>query len=323
MKNIFLFLDSITPRIIAKLPYSTAFFIVRFSLRFNNSALQIWTRHSIELGTFVLGISDLDLTVMSKTFTRSQFQKITKKLSFWKKIFIFLGESNFYFQDTIKDFLHIANPIEIARDPKLKIFYTLPPSEEEHYFVFIFRNLFADKKNLINNPKIRQKKWASHFKDNPISKENMSFFDDKIIIKALTEFSGIKDPSHKDEWAKAFAYILNIEELNEDVYSNPRPALVSVLIPHHTMWNHDSLASLKHLTSFQKKVLEKQLEWEIWGLYTQLPLLTNNDQILNHLKNLQIVATSIENHSLSQSFDSLIILWIKSFQPTLSINNLS
>jgi glycosyltransferase involved in cell wall biosynthesis len=146
--------------------YNVIFKTTKFILQSRHD-VQIWTRNSLYFNNIVFGISDIDFTFFSdRPLPSKNLTKIFSDFSLLKKIFLVLGEIN-YFDSTKTDFLkRHANFYELQRDPilisKLNSYTPDTPNLTDK-FVFLARMLCADIRNLFLQPQKRIKKWNIHF----------------------------------------------------------------------------------------------------------------------------------------------------------------
>ncbi len=149
------------PRAVALIPYQCALVVLRLFIGLGMKA-SVWNRNSTRSGSFLFGVSDLDLTVVGKSSINFEFLK--SSLIVLKRVFIFLGETNLYHYSQLELVLPRMNVYELKRDPELEKLNRYPKQETKvEKFVFTQRMLFADVLTLGTDPGLRQLKWKHLF----------------------------------------------------------------------------------------------------------------------------------------------------------------
>lgn len=244
--------------------------------------LQSWNRNSTKTGSFVLGVSDLDITVLynEDLWMPGLFSHLRKL----KKLIIFLGEANLYKIDHLPVILPRMNHFELKRDPELEALANHARTFDGiEKFVFTQRMLFSDAYSLHENPDFRQAKWKFHFK--MIGEEVPEKIEVKTVIDVLKKLSKSERISIAlDEWASRF----HVE--NFDVYREKFNDGFKIMAPHCYVWfhKHEDRPFLQSITDWEKQLLKRQIDWEVWGLYTQ-KYLPEQTTVKEHLKRLAFV----------------------------------
>jgi hypothetical protein len=300
LKNKFLrtflfYLDKYLPRTLARLPYSFAATCI--SLKFKKlKKCEIWFRNSYIENSFVFGISDLDISVLLDEFDFKLITDAKNAFREMKMLFPFMGEVNFYIKNQILNLSASINQYEELRDPKLKLLLnnTHDFDEKTEKIVFLLRALISDKKNLILNPQLRQRKWKNHFY--VLGLKIPSFINKDIIInEALELFNSEKQ---KDEVSIALNFIFSPEAETSDIFSVKKPLFWKFLFPHRYLWKDDLESEDLNLIegSILKMICIRQIDWEIWGINSQLPFIPNHDLgIQIHMGRLRRVAMKLSS----------------------------
>lgn len=308
VKKLFYITDKVLPVSIAKIPYTLAANVVNIKLR-NIPQAKIWFRNSFIKNNLVFGISDLDIGIMIPTFDLVTIKKIKSNLAGLRIIFPFIGENNFYIENQIHALGPSLNVFEKHRDPVINTLITDPVNIDFNVekIVFLLRMLYADKANLQNNPEYRQKKWKSHFNDLNLPFSNR--IDKELIINTILYLIDFSDASCDLKEALDFIFL---KELNmEKIYTIEKPKAWKFLFPHIYFWNDDkeseNLEFLKS-TTILKKIFLRQVDWEIWGLGSQLPYIMDYEYgIKDHVSRLRKVVNYLDNDSLILNRIDLLI----------------
>ena len=284
------------PNFIQKLPYDIAKNIV--SLTLSNSTTQIWPRNSYVFNNIVCALSDLDFTIVIEDISEADIP--VRKYKRLKKIFPFLGEINLYFKKELNSFSTITNYYEISRDPRLK--KTLPtPADSSNIYqeiVFLCKTIESDQKNLRNIPHHRVKKWTHHLKlinqKSEVSLEELL----SLLAKRCNELE-----ISPTEFLKDFYKLDRTIKKNCDDFYRENSDKKNYILLYPFRWIGSSLTcdsffhdieELKTFTDEQLKLLEAQIEWEIWGLYSQYIHNLRQATLHTHLENIkQMMQTSI------------------------------
>ena len=285
-QNFFPFIDSLLPRSVALLPYRIALGFVCFMLKLACGwDTRVWNRNSTRIGSFVFGVSDLDITVVAgKNFNETLFMEILKQS---KRLFVFLGETNFYKENDLSWIIEKANLFELTRDPELSLPYLKdinPLRTNVDKFVFIQRMLFTDFRLLHENPEGRQRKWRGYLK---LIEEDYGdrIINVSLVMSVLTKLLG-KNTEIESSLAKWLELAIQGET---DFYRKDLGLGFRILAPHCQMWEQIDVPSfVLRLTEIEKMIIKRQIDWEIWGLYVQSHWLDKN-QSAQHLTNLSRV----------------------------------
>lgn len=293
LKSFWHLVDSVLPRSIVRVPYSFVASIIKFQIsRIPNS--KVWFRNSFIKGNLVFGVSDLDISVMVDSFNRDQLTKIDNELKKIKQFFPFVGEVNFLIRDHIEGLSASLNLYEKKRDPALDSLLddTAPVGDDIEKAVFLLRMLDADKKNLLEIPFLRQKKWRSHFHD--LNLDAPDFIDKEVIIKKIIN---LIDPHSKIEGLnEAISFLFSPLGPEENIFTVAKPTLWKFIYPHKYFWadNLESENLEQVANSSLKWVCLRQIDWEIWGLNTQLATGEHSrDNIQRHVNRLHRVASAL------------------------------
>jgi hypothetical protein len=299
-KSLFFCVDFFLPRTIAAVPYHFAFKSLKKKFKKFNEAT-LWYRNSFRRGNFVFGVSDLDLSVlMSQKSTGENYHEIKNVLEEHKKLYPFLGETNFYISELIDELAPALNYYERMRDPELSrqlhnVDYDDLDTERG---VFMLRMIYADKKHLNEMSFLRQKKWKGHFLD-------MDFtVPDEINLEIILErlFSTLKlEKDHEKLVTECIYFHLNNEINEQNIFKIKLPEFWKYIFPHRYIWfeygKDDQFLPI--LGTKLEKICLRQLDWEVWGLMTQLPFLPDIKENLEvHLLRLAQVSKLLSPKSL-------------------------
>lgn len=263
-KQFLRWLDSVLPLWVSKLPYLLALWGLK-GILFFIPGVMIWNRNSTRLGSFVFGISDLDLTViLVQDVDRSLVENILKQ---FKKIFIFIGETNYYERDELPVILKRMNCFELQRDPELnKFLKEIKISTREQKFVFIQRMLFSDVFSLKSYPELRQKKWKSHFQliDEKVCTEKIELVDVINLLKRLCD-NNLRICDSLDQWVN------QVFNPTFDIYHAHLGEGIGILAPQCRLWfeGRNETQFLLNLSQSEKLIFQAQINWEFCGLYSQ------------------------------------------------------
>lgn len=283
-KALFYKLDTLMPRWLAIAPYALALIVVRLLFKASfGLETKVWGRNSTRSKTFIFGVSDLDLTAVVKPDANREIFLLA--LSLGKSLFKFLGECHFYSKQHFSWLLKHANRFELLRDPSLmeNTKFPLPEDDSIEKFVFLQRMLFSDVLTLRDNPIYRQPKWKHHFALVGIELED-EIITTEVVRQKLLELVG-HDPLISlglDSWFH------HIGKKDFDVYHEKLGEGFRVLAPHLHLWYFNDNSDddfLDRLSPLHKKIIKRQIDWEIWGLYTQRHCMSP-DQSLEHLSRL-------------------------------------
>ncbi len=299
-KQIFSRIDSVLPRWAALLPYQVALLLLKLIFKVG-LRIDVWNRNSTRCGSFIFGVSDLDLTLVHDGNCSPDF--IRHILSISKKIFPFLGETNIFERHHLKYILSKMNSFELMRDPELYQHF----SEQKMFssaekFVFIVRMLFSDADSLRNDPKLRQRKWLAHFKLIGLEIKGQSI-DFEFVIKTLKElsFQSARIEESLEKWSQ-----LRLEN-GFDIYHAHLGEGFGIMAPHCKLWFHkeEDTSYLKNLPPLEKEILLAQIDWEICGIYAQKMYLPKK-QNKEHLGRLLRVRNIVQSMEEDQCLDLII-----------------
>jgi len=291
-KQFFSMVDSLLPRAVALIPYQGGLLLLRLIFEFG-LGVEVWNRNSTRNGSFIFGVSDLDITLVHDGRVSVEF--IHSVLKTLKKIIPFLGEANLYQVNHLPLVLSRMNSFELMRDPELSSKFR----QEKNFslgerFVFIQRMLFSDAHSLKNNPLYRQMKWRNHFKfiNYDLKGEFIDFISVVNVLKELCQDNPRLCQSI-DHWSE------NVFENNFDTYRANLGEGFGILAPHCKLWfqSLEDVSYLKHLTPLELEILLAQIDWEICGIYAQKFHLPEK-QSLEHLRMLikvQALALNLES----------------------------
>jgi hypothetical protein len=177
------------------------------------------------------------------------------------------------------------NPIEAKRDPFTK--HLGLEAIEAEKFTFLIRSIFTNLKNW-DFEKQRINKIKFYFK-----LCDLTFIPDENL-KRMLELNF--DSFFKSKAQKNFPdFILHFHELfahSKDILWEPSSTEQKILMPQYYLWfeREDGTENfLSSLSDEDKALLSAQLNWEIWGLYTQLFNFANNKSFEIHYSRIKKV----------------------------------
>lgn len=245
------------------------------------SQWRVWRRNSLVLDYWDKQ-SDLDLTLYSTT----QKQLPKSVLVLWRLCRRFGEWAAFSSED--RRWVSVANPLELARDPRLMAEMGAPsrmPTRPEA-FVFWLRMVGLNSGSMqIDFSKIlvRSRKWSFHRSQlhKAVGLTVNSPFPDYV-----EEMGEALAPIPKSDWLEQKSFLLPHQWLGE-VRSSDVPAVEPLV------------SSVPDLN----QVARAQVQWEVWGLLSQIRLENNRVAIEEHLLNLaKIFPETDDMHVMLKSF---------------------
>lgn len=294
---------TIPPRI-TRLPYDWCFRYLKRKLEKFHPRL--WGRNSYRSNNLVLFLSDLDLTLISdEPLSLAQLKPLKRILKKTKRYFPFLGELNIYDRKYFFQMHSFANPLELMRDPELISFFNLifPKPSSLHKTAFLSQMFLFDRHQIYSQPNLRTKKWRHHFEliGSPLLTQNLnhsiflehfiSCFDDQYFDqKRLTAF--FKNLLHEE-----------LSELNsQDLLQIYPQWWVSLNISDDQVMED---LEVLDLTESELSVIAEHLNWEIWGIYSQVSFEENTSDYLKHLSKLLTLCSILK---LKKQEEGLLII---------------
>ncbi|MCR9202938.1 MAG: hypothetical protein NXH75_00030 [Halobacteriovoraceae bacterium] len=273
----------------------------------------LWFRNSLYFDEIVFGVSDIDMTFFQESGqSTDQVKKIEKTLSRLKWIIPILGEINYYSPDSFSDFLPLANPYELKRDPrfllnlkKLNFDSHLSLTEKSDRQAFVLNWLATDSHRLRENFKFRKLKIQRFLRllDREELSDKCKDLSDLILIISENFFEG--DNKKVCEFLTDFTYLnfTNPDSLNSFYRDTPENrTLFMCLYPqkwlgaslHHQSFEED----IKQLTAapdYLQAIFLKQIRWEAWGLLSQWMRSKDDINFHLHVENLLRAVNVFEN----------------------------
>ncbi len=276
-----------------ELPYRIAAIATKTLI--NNSHTKVWPRNSFVTKKIVAAMSDLDLTIIITKI--GQEKVVTRKYKFLKIIFPFLGEMNIYDKKPVLNFIELANSYELDRDPHLLEEFSFHKKATPYEkIVFFCKILESDQENLKSIPEYRRKKWEKHLRDLNINSA-VGFDHLKDALSKLCHDQGIDSTSFLDD----FFMENRTEKINCDNFYRNCKDKRSYILLYPFRWIGSSLTCesfyhdielLKDFSNNELKLLEAQISWEIWGLFSQYLHNIQNATLHTHLENIKQVMES-------------------------------
>jgi hypothetical protein len=313
IKNIrtalFFYTDLALPRFVASIPYYLALIILKLRLS-KIMGVEVWHRNSFKKGNYVFGLSDLDITILvPKIQYKKHSGEILSILKSHKKFFPFLGETNLYIPELIQVASASLNVFERLRDPILS--FKLPPQTDHdpqiEKIVFLLRMLNSDKEKLTNFSYLRQKKWKNHLQE--LGFETNEKITRKFIIDIIMDLASFPKVQ-QSELRDSLEILTSLAIKDHDIYHMDLPHLWRFIFPHKFIWDEDRLNT--NLSSISTTAIEKicirQLNWEIWGIMSQLPFLPASLDVTTHLRRQSNLALALGDTSTYERFELVIDL---------------
>lgn len=299
-------LSALLPRSLQLSIYRFSFFLFKFLLIGEKGRL--WYRNSLYFEDIVFGVSDIDMTFLQdENESYIQVRRIEKKLRLIKCLFPHLGEINYYSKNLLKDFLPLANPIELKRDPiflaeieRIGASSFLPKLEKSDIQAFVLNWVASDAHRMRENFSFRKSKIKRFLflldseekgvrnLEELISSLSTDYFQEVADIQSfLTDFTYF-DFSHQESFNSFY------EEYPEwRVYFMclfPQKWIGASL--HHQKFQ-DDLYEISKASKELKDIFLKQLRWESWGLLGQWLRVGDDINFHIHVENLLRVARSV------------------------------
>jgi hypothetical protein len=304
--------DRILPRRLASLPYQHALESLSNSVS-RLPGVRLWARNSFKAGNFVFGLSDLDLTIMMRQSSIPYIGEIKRILAHHKLLYPFLGETNFYVQEMMGEFASTFNYFEMLRDPWLAQELGQVSREDIaiEKAVFLLRMLMADKVKLVTHPILRQKKWQAHFKELDLKHVELILFP---VVKAkLSEILNLES-RERDAFYNALDLGLNPKIPDDLLFHIQLPVYWRFLYPHRYLWGtHENEMGGVDFNSVLVKVCLRQIDWEVWGLMSQAPLIDSHG-LVYHMGRLEKVVRNFTPDSAFPQQAKKIIELVKLFE---------
>ncbi len=307
------------PYSISTLPYDYALELARSY--FKTYDIEIWSRNGHALRTLTPGASDLDLTVYTGTTGDHDYKKFICDYENLKKCMPFLGEVNWIDSGEAQNFKVFINPMEADRDPILRDvlgLYKKPTIVEK--ICFFLRCLASDTYGIRTNFSSRKRKWERHLIDLGFSdytqqvstpSEIFDLCEEKLLTENLPNYEKgflgkIIKNHHQD--INAWNRFYSASSVRDFLLLAPNRWLGATI--HHNKMNED-LNLLSDLSTIEIDLLVAQIEWEIWGLFTQYQQIDDKQGLVNHLQNFKLLADKITGAPhLAHGFKKLIKLQI-------------
>ncbi len=252
--------------------YKIVFHVICSFWKWRFPSTHIWARNSYESKDLVPGLSDIDFTIVT-TEDELPFLAI-EILNIFKKIFIIMGEVNFYSQKSLDIIKEIYNYYELQRDPLLMSLAKLDKKPNDiDATIYLMRTFESDKHNLENRTNLRQRKWGRVFK----------LLD--ITFNELT----------KNNLVKLLEKRLGLVIINNSMFYSPHTWL-------EYNWPKLDEEQVRHafsaLNENECDIIIGQIRWEIFGILTQLPFLENRSDMKYHFENLKKIFVMLPSNQI-------------------------
>lgn len=289
--------------------YRFVFLILKITFHFTNKKVSIWYRNSLVQRTVTFPFSDIDLTILVND--KRDVAKPLCLLKTMRRFIPILGEVNVFDLNDFQYIIPCLNYYELKRDQKL---YSLTVAHHPHHDkydaqAFLIRMIIADAVNLKKRPAIRYKKWKNHL--NEVSHHI------KILPQALQESDIRENLSHMITGLSfnQFLSLLKVARTQHSLLGHPR--LDKNFIKVLTLFPVDALSwcvffedvdfyvcTLKSLDHDSLSLTLSQLKWELCGAYTQIHVVDDKEQVVNHAENILYVLNMLKIYQ----YDSLVNL---------------
>ena len=305
------------PYSIATLPYDYGVEIVK--AYFSHFDLEIWSRNGHALKTLTPGASDLDLTVFSKSIDDKRYQDFIRLYSKLKYFLPFLGEVNWIENDEVESFKIYLNPLEAQRDPILRehLNFNRHATFEEK-ICFFLRCLASDTYGIRTDFSSRRRKWNRHLLDLGFSEycnkfdtpsEIFEFCEERLLVSNLPSyqkgFLGKQIQNHYQD-INAWNRFYSTAPVRDFLMLAPNRWLGATL--HHGKMEED-LSLIQNFSLTERNLLKAQIEWEIWGLFTQYHQIKDKQGLIRHMENFNLLARELSDFpELSEGFKKLITI---------------
>ena len=297
-KYLFFYLDKFLPRKIALIPYLVAYKVLKDET-IKNPQNECWYRNSCFFGNFVFGLSDIDITIFVEDYNAKNIEGIKNSIKRVKKAYPFLGEVNLYSRNQYLLYLKSLNYFEGNRDPVLIEKVRLDESYNKNVekIVFLLRAMFSDRRNLLTCPELRQKKWKFHFDELDIIEVSQITYE--IIVEKIIVLLEV-DKLVQVEIRNMLTFVFSENYNEEKIFNTKLSDYWKFLFPHKYLWfeNSNDQDCLKFKNTIFEKICLRQIDWEIWGIMSQLPFINNIENGIEvHMNRFIKVAETFEDSS--------------------------
>lgn len=283
--------------VLAQRLYRDAFWA--YSRFFTSLPVSLWYRNSLRLNYLTPFLSDIDVSFDCGDISDAEVGKIQNRHNLVRRLFLRVGEANFYVRRH-KDFIQkYANPLELERDPDLLRAYDITiktnPLLDAHKFVFAARSLNSDLRNLRKRPHGRLKKWNFHLSTLGLSE--VTSFDGESLSSLLNE--KIFSMQSSLPYAEILQGLLRnqIQDLAPNWLDKKETSLAFFLLC-PVQWLSvmakqsdfkKCLSQLTALNHFEQQVAFAHITWEISALLTQFTWVHDPERYNLHIKRLMQV----------------------------------
>lgn len=307
----------IFPYSISSTPYDFALKVVQ--AYFKDLDVEIWSRNGHVLRTLTPGASDLDLTVMARKNDEVTFNSFMNRYNRLKVFLPFLGEINWVFEDSLEFFGSYLNPMEGNRDPLLleRISTNFSCSEAQKVCFFL-RCLASDTYGIRTNFLSRKRKWDRHLQDLGFYEykdklktpaEIFELCEENLLVKNLPHYQSgflgkLIQNYHQD--INAWNRFYQVSNVRDFIVLAPNRWLGATL---HFEKLEEDIELIRSFSDFEFSLFQAQIEWEVWGLYTQINQIEDKEGLKKHLNNFMLVIDKLEGMEKSkQGFVRLLAI---------------
>lgn len=274
--------------------YEFSWAVIKLPFRKNT---KVWSRNSFFFKSYVPGLSDIDISVLSKE-TPIRFLRWKK---FLKIFFPWIGEINWYPSDISAQMCLLANKVELLRDPGIiqEVIKSSPQVTDIDRLTFLIRMIDYDLKGLVNNPQSRIRKWAYHWDHVKGSVQGRDSFLKNLSLEAAIELACEYVPEQKRNTVR--------KELTEVFKLGKR---CDWIMPHKylNLYDFDQDSCEKTFS----ELTQGQIEWEFWGVCTQAYWLPK-ESFFEHLVKLKKIKSEAQNEEVERAKMEIIDYVEKNF----------
>lgn len=267
-----------------------------YSRFFTSLPVSLWYRNSLRLNYLTPFLSDIDVSFDCGDLSDAEVGKIQNRHNLIRRLFLRVGEANFYVRRH-KDFIQkYANPLELARDPDLLRIYDITikanPLLNAQKFVFAARSVNSDLRNLRKRPHWRLKKWNFHLRT--LGLAEVAAFDGESLSLLLNE--KIFSAQSSLPYTEIIKGLLNnqMQDL-APIWLSQRETSLAFFLLCPVQWLavvakqsdfKKCLPQLTTLNEFEQQVAFAHITWEISALLTQFTWVSDPERYNLHIKRL-------------------------------------
>ncbi len=268
-------------RLLQKFIYHCCYFLYKVTVKLSHPEVKdIWYRNSLCFDYWVFLRSDIDITIVFEKATKKLVEEVNYTHALFRRYLPIIGELVIFSEAHKLDLLTCVNGYELQRDPMLMEKYHLS-KKPDHYEKIIFLHKFIasnwSKKN-INTQRSSKIDFVLRLLDLDESKSFIS------LIDQLSSLLGVEPV----EFKKSYMAELDNRQANVIYHSFEIPNVIYALF-------YNNLCYLKpdvSLNIVERKIVEKNILWELWGFFSYQTSTTSREledhkvRLLGHLDQL-------------------------------------